>query len=223
MVALTEQNFTARAEYLRDIAQRSVGSLSGDRCLMIGAGSGHNTEAFGERYDEVHALDIGPQDYPKIVDHSLIADGTRLPYEDDTFDLCAAISVVEHVLPPENRDTLVDEMVRCTKSGGTIFLQIPNGRFPLELHTGLPFIHWLPGGKQLAIRRGHTTLKQVHIPSRSKLEEWVRTAGAEIIESKGITYPKEAMPKYQSAYDILKNLGAFRLFPFGYVIVGRVP
>ncbi|WP_418285018.1 class I SAM-dependent methyltransferase [Halorubrum sp. DTA46] len=223
MVALTERNFTARAKYLYDIAQRSVGPLSGDRCLMIGAGSGHNTEIFGEGYEEVHALDIGPQDYPNIVDHSLIADGTQLPYEDDSFELCAAISVVEHVLPPANRDRLVNEMVRCTKPGGTVFLQVPNGQFPLELHTGLPFIHWLPGGKQLAIRRGHTTLKQVHIPSRSQLEKWVRDAGAEIITSKGITYPKEAIPKYHSAYEILKNFGAFRLFPFGYVIVGRVP
>lgn len=189
---------------------------------MIGSGTGHNTIEFGQKFEEVHALDIVPRNFPAIVDHSLIADGTQLPYDDDTFDLSVAVSVVEHILPPSNRKQLVNEMVRCTAPGGNVFFQIPNGRFPLELHTGLPFIHWLPFGKDIAIRMGYKTLEQVHIPSRSTLEKWVRDAGAEIIDSRSITYPSDAIPKYQSIYNLFNSIGMFRLFPFGHVVVGQV-
>lgn len=222
MVALTEQNVIARAEFLHRIATESIGELGGDRCLMVGSGSGYNTIEFGQDFASVHALDIVKRDFPDVVDHSLIADGTQLPYDDDTFDLSVAISVIEHVLPPSNRPNLAKEMVRCTKPGGHVFFQIPNRRFPLELHTGLPLIQWVPGGKQFAIKNGYETLKQVHIPSRSTLESWVRDAGADIIESKNITYPSDAIPKYQGLYDVFEVLGVFRLFPFGHVVVGEV-
>lgn len=222
MVALSEQNIAARARFLRSIAEGQMGEVSGDRCLMIGSGSGRNTTEFGRDFNEVHALDVVPRDFPDIVDHALLADGTRLPYDDGVFDLTAAISVIEHVLPPSNRKNLVEEMVRCTSSGGYVFFQIPNGRFPLEIHTGLPLIHWIPGGKELAIRMGHTTLEQVHIPSRGQLEKWVQEAGGRVVESRGITYPKEAIPGYESAYEILESTGIFRLFPFGHVVIAQV-
>jgi SAM-dependent methyltransferase len=222
MVELSDRNFQARAEYLHGIAHESIGSLSGERCLMIGSGTGHNTVEFSTDFTDVHALDIVPREFPDVVDHRLIADGTRLPYDDDTFDLTVAISVVEHVLPPSNRKNLVEEMARCTAPGGHLFFQIPNGRFPLELHTGLPFIHWVPGGKEFAIRRGHTTLKRVHIPSRSTLEGWVREAGGDVVASKGIVYPPEAIPKYRGLYRLLRSMGLFRVFPFGHVVVGTI-
>lgn len=223
MVALSDENFTARAEHLREIAESTIGELSGERCLMVGSGTGHNTVVFGRSYDEVHALDVVERDFPEIVDDAILADGTRLPYDDGVFDLTCAISVVEHVLPPANRHVLIEEMARCTKPGGHVFLQIPNGRFPLELHTGLPLIHWLPGGKELAIRKGYTTLKQVHIPSRRTLTEWVEDAGAEILVSRGFTYPSDTIPKYHALYDALKTIGVFRLFPFGNVVIAEIP
>jgi len=223
MVALSDENFTARAEHLREIAEESIGALSGDRCLMVGSGTGHNTIEFGRSYEEVYALDVVERDFPAIVDHAILADGTRLPYDDGTFDLSCAISVVEHVLPPENRYLLVEEMVRCTKPGGYVFFQIPNGRFPLELHTGLPLIHWLPGGKEFAIKQGYTTLEQVHIPSRKTLTKWVADTGAEVLVSRGFTYPSDTIPKYHAVYDALKAVGLFQVFPFGNVVIGKVP
>jgi SAM-dependent methyltransferase len=222
MVALSNKNFAARAEFLHEIAQHSIGTIEGNRCLMIGSGTGHNTRIFGREFDQVDALDIVPRDFPSIVDNALVADGTALPYDSDTFDLCVAISVVEHILPPSNRENLIKEMIRCTAPGGHVFFQIPNKWFPIELHTGLPVIHWLPGGKRLAINQGYTTLKQVHIPSRQTLETWVRDAGADVIESRGIVYPAEAIPKYTETYELLKSIGMFNVFPFGYVVAAKV-
>ncbi|WP_058365675.1 class I SAM-dependent methyltransferase [Haloparvum sedimenti] len=222
MVALSEQNLEARAAFLRDAAEQAIGTLSGDRCLMVGAGSGYNTEEFGDYFDEVNALEIEPREFPDVVDHGIFADGTRLPYQDDVFDLTVAISVIEHVVPPVNRPKLAEEMVRCTKPGGHVFFQIPNGRFPLELHTGLPLFHWIPGAKQVAIEMGYTGLKRVHIPSRAKLARWVREAGADVIEERSFAYPSEAIPKYNQLYEVFDDIGVFRVFPFGHIVVGRV-
>lgn len=222
MVALSERNLEARARFLRESAEDSIGELGGDRCLVIGAGSGYNTNEFGRHFEEVDALEIYPREFPEVVDHPILADGTRLPYEDNSFDFTVAISVVEHVVPPINRKKLVEEAVRCTKSGGYVFFQIPNGRFPIELHTGLPLLHWIPGMKKVAIELGHTTLKQVHIPSRKKLARWVRDAGADVITSRSFAYPSDAIPKYNQLYERLDELGVFRLFPFGHIVIGRV-
>ena len=38
--------------------------------------------------------------------------------------------------------------VSCTSfagSSGSVFVTTPNRWFPLEVHTLLPFVHWLPG------------------------------------------------------------------------------
>lgn len=222
MVALSETNLEARADFLRETAEEIIGDLSGNRCLMVGAGSGYNTEEFGKYFEEVHALEVVPREFPDIVDQGIFADGTCLPYRDDVFDLTVAISVIEHVVPPVNRKKLAEEMVRCTKPGGYVFFQIPNGRFPLELHTGLPLFHWIPGAKQVAIEMGYTGLKRVHIPSREKLSRWVRDAGADVIDSRSFAYPSEAIPKYKQLYEVFDDIGVFRVFPFGHIVVGRV-
>lgn len=222
MVDLSEQNLQARAQFLRESAEDIVGELSGDRCLVIGAGTGYNTNEFGRHFDEVDALEIVSSDFPEVVDNPILADGTRLPYKDDTFDFTVAISVVEHVLPPINRKELVHEAVRCTNPGGFVFFQIPNGRFPIELHTGLPLFHWIPGMKQVAIELGYTTLEQVHIPPRESLAQWVSESDADVIASQSFAYPSEAIPKYTQMYEILDDIGVFRLFPFGHIVVGRV-
>lgn len=222
MVTLDDENLSARARYLRQVARRAIGNLSGDRCLAIGSGTGYNVTAFGREYGEVHALEVVPKEFPDAVDHGVFADGTRLPYRDDVFDFCFAVSVIEHVLPPTRRPVLVEEMARCTAPGGHILLQIPNRRFVVELHSGLPFIQWLPGGERLGIRLGHESLRDIHIPSVDTLRRWVEATGADLIEASGITYPPAAIPKHRGIYSIMKRLGLFRVMPFGYVVVGRI-
>jgi hypothetical protein len=49
--------------------------------------------------------------------------------------------VIEHVGGHERQRRLVSEALRV---GRRVFLTTPNRRFPLEVHTRLPFVHWLP-------------------------------------------------------------------------------
>jgi methyltransferase family protein len=70
------------------------------------------------------------------------ADGRRLPFADGTFDFVHSSAVVEHVGSRENQTLFVRELWRIARKG--IFLTTPNRWFPVEFHTSLPLLHWLP-------------------------------------------------------------------------------
>jgi len=65
----------------------------------------------------------------------------RLPFDDDQFDLVFCSAVIEHVGSREDQRAFARETLRV---GKRFFLTTPNRQFPLEFHTLLPFIHWLP-------------------------------------------------------------------------------
>jgi hypothetical protein len=70
------------------------------------------------------------------------ADGLNLPFRDGAFDLVHASAVLEHVGNFEKQARLIKECIRVARHG--IFLTTPDRRFPIEFHTILPVVHWLP-------------------------------------------------------------------------------
>lgn len=221
MVHLSEENWQARARYLRNILEESIDEPQGHRYLAVGTGDGANIDTLSSGYDEIHTVDIVSRD-PTIADQFVLADGTYLPYDDDTFDLITAISVIEHVLPPQRREHLVREMARCTVPGGNIMFQIPNHRFILELHTGLPFVQWMPWEEKIASMLGTERLYDINIPRPDTLRRWLTEADVEILDSRSVTYPRDAIPKHQQIYSMFEQIGVFDIMPFGYVFVGEV-
>ena len=87
--------------------------------------------------DDVSAL---RNRYPNVT--FLQADGRALPYEDDSFDVVHSNAVVEHVGDREQQRTFILELVRVARTGGLV--TTPNRWFPVEAHTRLPLLHWLP-------------------------------------------------------------------------------
>jgi len=65
----------------------------------------------------------------------------KLPFEDQQFDIAFCSAVLEHVGTREDQKRFIGELLRVAK---TFFLSTPNRGFPVEFHTFLPFIHWLP-------------------------------------------------------------------------------
>jgi SAM-dependent methyltransferase len=51
-------------------------------------------------------------------------DATKLPFEENTFDFVTSISVIEHI-NDDGDSRMIDELVRVTRSSGTIFLTFP--------------------------------------------------------------------------------------------------
>ncbi|MBV8079199.1 MAG: methyltransferase domain-containing protein [Actinobacteria bacterium] len=80
--------------------------------------------------------------FPKV--HSVRADGRELPFRDGEFDLGFSNAVVEHVAGGrEGQRRFVEELCRVARR---VFVTTPNRFFPVDPHTLLPFVHWLPPG-----------------------------------------------------------------------------
>ena len=77
--------------------------------------------------------------FPSI--RTVVADGLALPFADDEFDVAFSNAVVEHVGGREEQRRFVAELCRVAPR---VFVSTPNRRFPLETHTLVPFVHWLP-------------------------------------------------------------------------------
>ncbi len=73
--------------------------------------------------------------------HCVRADGRDLPFNDDEFDIGFSNAVVEHVIGRDEQRRFVHELCRVSKR---VFVTTPNRRFPIEVHTLLPVVHWLP-------------------------------------------------------------------------------
>ena len=70
------------------------------------------------------------------------ADGRKLPFEDSAFDFVHSSAVFEHVGGCQQQVEFLSEVWRVARKG--IFVTTPNRWFPIEFHTVLPLIHWLP-------------------------------------------------------------------------------
>jgi SAM-dependent methyltransferase len=68
-------------------------------------------------------------------------DACALPFADGEFDIVHSNAVIEHVGGRERQRAFVDEAVRV---GRRVFVTTPNRWFPVEVHTRLPLVHWLP-------------------------------------------------------------------------------
>lgn len=92
----------------------------------------------------------------------------RLPFDDGFFDIVYCSSVIEHVTVPKEKVWKVrsgsefrkaaDESQRAfaqeiRRLGKRYFIQTPNKWFPIESHTWLPFIGYLPRPWQVSILR----------------------------------------------------------------------
>lgn len=69
-------------------------------------------------------------------------DGRWLPFADNSFDAVHSSAVIEHVGNLAHQAQFLRECVRVSCS--TVFLATPDRAFPIELHTALPLLHWLP-------------------------------------------------------------------------------
>ncbi|MGZ4338685.1 MAG: class I SAM-dependent methyltransferase [Gaiellaceae bacterium] len=78
--------------------------------------------------------------FPEV--RAVRADGRALPFADGEFDVGFSNAVVEHVAGGrDGQRQFVHELCRVAQR---VFVTTPNRWFPLEVHTLLPFVHWLP-------------------------------------------------------------------------------
>ncbi len=70
-----------------------------------------------------------------------IKEDVALPFPNAHFDIGFSSAVLEHVGGTEQQLFFLKELLRTSQS---VFLTTPDRAFPIELHTFLPLLHWLP-------------------------------------------------------------------------------
>lgn len=73
----------------------------------------------------------------KVIHYS----GDSFPLKDKSFDICWCNAVLEHVGSRHKQEQLLKEICRVSKAA---FLTTPNRFFPMETHTRIFFLHYLP-------------------------------------------------------------------------------
>ncbi len=114
--------------------------LKGKTVLNIGCAEPIDELQFVERVDKWISLDLNPkiikaareiakkklspQLFSKL--EFVTADATKMPFDDEMFDIVTAFSTIEHIPSAKLRSRAIDEMTRVCKTKGYVIVTIPN-------------------------------------------------------------------------------------------------
>ena len=128
--------FTRRkAAHLLDLAARLVGPVETLRALDVGCGVGETDGLLAGRFAELEGIDTAEEALRRAAAANpavryRVYDGSRLPYDDGTFDVAFAICVLHHV-EPSDRPRFAFELARVVRPGGLVAVFEHNPLNPL--------------------------------------------------------------------------------------------
>lgn len=142
---------TSQRKRMYDLLLRRAAVQPSDTILDVGVtsdqtyGSSNYVEAWYPHKEKITACGIDDASflerlYPGM--RFMRADGLNLPFGDQSFDVVHSSAVLEHVGSFGNQARFVSECARVARRA--LFLTTPNRWFPVEFHTVLPLVHWLP-------------------------------------------------------------------------------
>ena len=142
-----ERRLTKLIDLLPHRPDLQILDVGADDSPLEGPGSwpGSNPlERIWPRPEQITAIGLGPGDafrsaFPDCT--WVQGDGTNMPFEDRSFDVAVSNAVIEHVGDHKAQAALVLELCRVAD---TVVVMTPSRLFPLEVHTLLPIVHWLP-------------------------------------------------------------------------------
>ena len=80
--------------------------------------------------------------FEKALKKSIVDNLDKEEIEEFKSDLVISTATIEHVGSFENQRTMIKNMIKLSKE--MIIITTPNRFHPIEFHTKIPFIHWLP-------------------------------------------------------------------------------
>lgn len=119
-----------------------------------------------------------------------------IPFPDGHFEAALFANVYEHIVP-EEREASLREMFRILSPAGVVVGQLPNPYFPIESHSRLPFMGWLPIGLQRAYWRVAPVSWEhdFYVVTIKHLLRTARVVGFEVVMKRNFNYPPEVIPR----------------------------
>jgi SAM-dependent methyltransferase len=120
----------------------------------------------------------------------------KLDFPDDEFDVVMLANVYEHILPGR-RIASFAEMRRVLRPNGVVVGQIPNPYFPIESHSRLPFMGWLP----VRAQKAYWNLSPVdwehdfYVVTPKHLRRDAAAGGLKATMVRRFNYPPEVIPR----------------------------
>ena len=132
-----------------------------------------------------------PARYPGL-NYVQVVQDSRLPFANRSFNLVHSSAVIEHVGSREQQLFFLKELWRVAQR--MLFITTPNRWFPVEVHTVIPLLHWLPpvafraclkatGGEKHA---AYADESQLNLLSRIDLYRLAQEAGLKRIRICGV-------------------------------------
>jgi SAM-dependent methyltransferase len=228
----TEAEWSARNDALVASMCRLIagtGRRHGGAALDVGCQTGALTDG----YAEGTGLEFCGVD-PIITELRLTPGGRRLlpgvaddlPFPDATFDVVVFSNVFEHVRPDRRLASLV-ELRRVLRPDGVIVGQIPNPWFPIESHSRLPFMGWLPErGQQWYWRFSPTPWGRApgskqgifYSATTRHVRATARAAGLRVERLEKYNYPLDVIPERLRPVARLLR-GPMRILPWSWLFV----
>jgi SAM-dependent methyltransferase len=155
MISASERSWNSATTLY--IARKLEQLANGRRLAVLDAGCGDGTvlqhllnyehECYGYdlelRYEGLRER-LGPHFKNEFENRLRLAPDERtIPFADASFDVVYANQVFEHV---RFLDRLMSEIARVLRPGGVLISLFPLATYPIELHSKIPFAHWLPPG-----------------------------------------------------------------------------
>jgi SAM-dependent methyltransferase len=148
-----------------------IREFGGRVVLDDGCGVGHTVEYLHEKGLETYGIDPGRRQkyWPAQTSRLFRADGTKLPFADESFDAVLSSGVIEHIGEPlarrqqhPHQRAYIHEVIRVLRPGGRAMIAAPNGAFPIDFWHGtvgrvrlplrphIPYEAWMPNGREVA-------------------------------------------------------------------------
>jgi ubiquinone/menaquinone biosynthesis C-methylase UbiE len=231
-----QNNLLLRATYLKSLYnilnERNDISLEKESYLDIGSGLGINSQIFGEDFNNILNLDIDSNGLINCRDNFerkgvnkaffIQGDARLLPFKDETFCMVTMISLIEHV---KGQIIAIEEANRVLKANGLMIIQIPNRYFLIELHSGIPFLYYLPQSLRRMVlkRKGYVSQIDYDVASIRKIVKMIENVNESFkVEFLPVIYPIKCIPKdFQFIYSALRKFKILNLIPIGWFLVCR--
>ncbi len=166
-----------KAKKILTVLSEHVGrEIRGRKILDVGSGNGEISLFLANAGNKVSSVDVQvpKTELPDFIQlHS-----AKLPFVDGSFDIVIYNMVMEHLSSISDQKFQLREIHRVLKNGGCCYVAQPNRIFPMEAHTRIWFLHWLPNMVWFRMAKWMGRYQEdIYLHGYFKLKKMFRKAG----------------------------------------------